>query len=182
MAIAPNDFNQPEVIRTFDPITPAKGKTVCYSGVYSGLVCGELVLTGNEVTRANPWSAFHQAEYFFHVGIVGLKALPYVPVFNRAEEDYGAPVFVPEYDQCQEPKQITAAWPVGLLLLSKSVMPLADLANIKAVFNPKGPGIVLPVFVSYFAYQPLNLILDNEPNLRLLISPKNLANNLAKCN
>ena len=54
---------------------------------------------------------------------MGLKIPPIPPVFNAGRrEDYGAPVFVPVYNQCQEPKHMIAGHPVGLLL-EHSLMP-----------------------------------------------------------
>lgn len=52
--ITSHDLNQPPVIITLEPITPAKGTELCYSGSYSGLVCGTLELTNSDLSRANP--------------------------------------------------------------------------------------------------------------------------------
>lgn len=114
-------------------------------------------------------------DFFLRVGIVGLKTPPYMPVFNRRFEDYGAPVFVPVYNQCNEPKQIVAAQPVGLLL-DHSLTPL-----MVPEFQGMVPHVRLVPFS--FSYQPLSLIMAKEPNLDLLISPADpQVNSVAECN
>jgi len=173
VGIASNDLNQPPVIRTLAPIIPAKGKTVCYSSAYSGLICGKLIFTDNEFTRYNPWMN-GQADYFFRVGVVGLKFPPLPLNFNsERREDYGAPVFVPVYDQCEEPRQMIAAHPVGLFL-DYSLMPFV-------IPEFQGLGLRLNLIPFSFYYQPLGNIFPKEPNLRLLVSRQNLANSLAEC-
>ena len=102
-------------------------------------------------------------DHFLRVGIVGLKTPPYIPVLNRRTEDYGAPVFVPVRD-CNNPQQIVAAQPVGLLL-DHSLTPL-----VVPEFHGMVPYARAVPFSFY--YQPLGLILTNEPNLDLLISPQ----------
>jgi len=163
MSIATNDFNQPALIATLASVTPAKGTPVCYSSAYSGLICGELVFTDNEFTRYNPWRNY-QVDYFFRVSVVGLK-FPPLPLNLNSERraDYGAPVFVPVYNQCQEPKQIIAAHPVGLFL-DYSLMPF--------VIPRFWPDPQLQLIPFSFYYVPLGRILENEPDLDLLTSPR----------
>jgi hypothetical protein len=108
-------------------------------------------------------------DQFFHVAVVGLRVPPYFPIFNRAAEDYGAPVFVPVYDQCEETK-IIAAQPVGLLLNSRPIMPLASFPGL--ALTPEGLELILSIFITYFTYQPLDRILDSNRDLDLLISPQ----------
>jgi hypothetical protein len=105
-------------------------------------------------------------DHFLRVGIVGLKTPPFPPVFNRRQEDFGAPVFVPLYcnNHCDpNDQQIIAAQPVGLLL-DHSFMPFTVLE-----FQGMVPHARLVPFSFY--YQPLNIIMAKEPNLDLLISP-----------
>src|SRR6185437_10314497 len=101
---------------------------------------------------------------FLRVGVVELRFPPHSPFSVDHVEDYGAPVFVPVYNQCQEPKQMIAAHPVGLLL-QHSLMPFVDIVFQGLLPRPR------TVYFSFY-YQSLELILANEPNLFLLTSPQ----------
>jgi hypothetical protein len=61
--------------------------------------------------------------------MVSLDSPPFSPELNQATDDLGAPVFVPEYDPCNpDAKQITAAWPVGILLEHNLLTPFVARA------------------------------------------------------
>lgn len=108
-------------------------------------------------------------DYFFRVGVVGLKFPPLPLDFSIARrEDYGAPVFKPVYcnNNCDpNAGKMIAAHPVGLFL-DYSLMPFAVPR-----FHGLEPRLHLIPFSFY--YQPLGRILTDNPNLDLLISPEN---------
>jgi hypothetical protein len=54
MGIVNNDLNQPPIIKVIGRTIPAEGAKVCFSGSYSGVVCGKVVQHDVPAERVEP--------------------------------------------------------------------------------------------------------------------------------
>ena len=104
----------------------------------------------------------HDMDYFPHLALVALPAFTRAQLDQLDYQDFGSPVYVPERDAND---RIILAHPAGLFdsYCGHRVMIPSAWGKVSIPLQPQE---------ACFFYQPLDRILASNPNLELILSPK----------